>query len=137
MSKQESLGRYVRRVLKEKGLAYADVEARSGGAISDSYIGNIVTGGVGSVTVGKLKALARGLDVSEDEIFSVARGAAPSDLRDFQQSRFAMLFDKYNRLPADDKSELLVLLEAVEHEIERRQLRRDLDECYAKEPLVA
>src|ERR1044072_726669 len=97
MSKQESLDRYVRRVLKEKGLSYADVEERSGGAISDSYIGNIVTGGVGSVTVGKLKALARGLDVNEDEIFSVARGASPSDLRDFQKSRFAPLFAQYKR----------------------------------------
>jgi transcriptional regulator with XRE-family HTH domain len=137
MSRQESLDRYVRRVLREKGLSYADVEERSGGAISDSYIGNIVTGSVGSVTVVKLKALARGLDISEDEIFAIARGASPSDLRDFHKSRFATLFDKYNRLPADDKRELLILLDALEHEIDRRQLRHDLDKRYSKEPLVA
>ncbi|HEX7998580.1 MAG TPA: helix-turn-helix transcriptional regulator [Pyrinomonadaceae bacterium] len=137
MSKQESLDRYVRRVLKEKGLSYAEVEARSEGAISDSYIGNIVTGSVGSVTVAKLKALARGLDVSEDEIFAIARGHSPADLREFQKSRFATLFDKYKRLHADDQQEMLILLEAVEHEIERRQLRRDLEKRYSKEPLVA
>ena len=137
MSKQESLDRYVRRVLKEKGLSYAEVEARSEGAISDSYIGNIVTGSVGSVPVAKLKALARGLDVSEDEIFAIARGHSPADLREFQKSRFATLFDKYKRLHADDQQEMLILLEAVEHEIERRQLRRDLEKRYSKEPLVA
>ncbi|MBD0325941.1 MAG: helix-turn-helix domain-containing protein [Pyrinomonadaceae bacterium] len=137
MSKQESLDRYVRRVLKEKGLSYAEVEARSEGAISDSYIGNIVTGSVGSVTVAKLKALARGLDVSEDEIFAIARGQSPADLRDFQKSRFVAIFDKYKRLHADDQKEMLILLEAVEHEIERRQLRHDLEKRYSKEPLVA
>jgi transcriptional regulator with XRE-family HTH domain len=137
MSKQESLDRYVRRVLKEKGLSYAEVEARSEGAISDSYIGNIVTGSVGSVTVAKLKALARGLDVSEDEIFAIARGHSPADLREFQKSRFVTIFDKYKRLHADDQREMLILLEAVEHEIERRQLRRDLEKRYSKEPLVA
>jgi transcriptional regulator with XRE-family HTH domain len=137
MSKHESLGQYVRRVLKEKGLSYADVEERSEGAISDSYIGNIVTTTVGSVTVAKLKALARGLDVSEDEIFAVARGCSPADLRDFRKSRFATLFEKYKTLPAEDQQEMLILLEAVEHEIERRQLRQHLEKRYSDQSLVA
>jgi transcriptional regulator with XRE-family HTH domain len=137
MSRHESLDRYVRRVLREKGLSYADVEGRSHGAISDSYIGNIVTGTVGSVTVGKLKALARGLDVSEDEIFAVARGTSPADLRDFQKSRFAVLLEKYKKLPAEDQKETLILLEALEHEIERRLSRHDMEKRYSKESLVA
>jgi transcriptional regulator with XRE-family HTH domain len=137
MSRQESLDLYVRRILKEKGLSYSDVQEHSQGAISDSYIGNIVTGTVGSVTVAKLKALARGLDVSEDEVFAVARGNSPADLRDFQKSRFAALFDKYRKLPGDDQKEMLILLEAVEHEIDRRQMRRELEKRYSKETLVA
>jgi transcriptional regulator with XRE-family HTH domain len=137
MNRQESLGVYVRRVLKEKNLSYADVEERSQGAISDSYIGNIVTATVGSVTVSKLQALARGLDVSEDEIFAIARGKSPVDLRDFQKSRFAMLFEKYKTLSGEDQEEIIILLKALEHEIERRQLRRDLEKRYSKEPLVA
>lgn len=137
MSRQESLDRYVRRVLREKGLSYADVQERSQGAISDSYIGNIVTGTVGSVTVGKLKALARGLDVSEDEVFAVARGTSPADLRDFQKSRFAVLLEKYKKLSAEDQKETLILLEALEHEIERRLLQRDIEQRYSKESLVA
>jgi transcriptional regulator with XRE-family HTH domain len=137
MNRQESLGVYVRRVLKEKGMSYSDVEGRSQGAISDSYIGNIVKGTVCSVTVGKLQALARGLDVSEDEIFAIARGTSTNDLRDFQKSRFAMLFDKYKTLSGEDQEEIIILLKALEHEIERRQLRRDLEKRYSKEPLVA
>lgn len=137
MSRQESLDRYVRRILKEKGLSYADVQERSEGAISDSYIGNIVSGTVGSLTVGKLKALARGLDVCEDEIFAIARGNSPTNFRDFQKSRFANLFEKYQKLPVEEQRELFVLLEAVEHEIERKLMRRDLEERYSTEPLVA
>lgn len=137
MSRQESLDRYVRRILKEKGLSYADVQERSEGAISDSYIGNIVSGTVGSLTVGKLKALARGLDVSEDEIFAIARGHSPNNFRDFQKSRFANLFEKYKKLPGEEQKELLVLLEAVEHEIERKLMRLDLEQSYSKAPLVA
>jgi len=137
MSKHESLEQYVRRILKEKGLTYADVAERSQEAISDSYIGNIVAGSIGSLTVAKLKALARGLDVSEDEIFAAARGNSPADLRHFQKSRFATLFDRYKKLSGEDQKEMLVLLEAVEHEIERRQMRRELEKRYAKRSLVA
>lgn len=124
MNRQEGLDKYVRRILKEKGLSLSDVEHRSRGGISDSHISNIASGNFGSLTIGKLKALARGLGVPEDEIFAVARGVPLEDTREFQSSKFATLFHKYKELPAEDKKEVLTLLEMLDREIEWRQMRR-------------
>jgi transcriptional regulator with XRE-family HTH domain len=77
---QEDLADYVRRIRSLKGLSQNDVErgSRSGGldGISSAYIGQIEVRQVlgDSLTAKKLSALARGLHVSEDEIFDVARG---------------------------------------------------------------
>jgi transcriptional regulator with XRE-family HTH domain len=71
---KDSLESYVRRVMKEKKLKPGDVQRQSKGGVSDSYIGNILAGQSSNLTVDKLKALALGLGVDEDEIFDVARG---------------------------------------------------------------
>ena len=123
MNRQESLGQYVRRVLKEKNLSLSEVEQRAQGEISDSYICSITTGSAGSVTVAKLKALARGLDVPEDDIFEVARGLQERDDGEFQVSDFALLFRKFKDLAPEDKGEVQALLQVLKREIEWRQLR--------------
>lgn len=73
----ETLGPYVKRVMEEKGLGLKDVELMSDGAITDAYVANIVNGEASNPSVDKLKALAIGLGVDEDEIFRVARGISP------------------------------------------------------------
>jgi hypothetical protein len=60
-----------------------------------------------------------------------------SRLKYFQKSRFATIFERYEKLSGDDQKEMLILLEAVEHEIERRQMRRELEQRYPIESLVA
>ena len=71
---KETLGQYVARVVKERGLKHHEVREMSGGKITDGYVRGIMTGKAKNPSVEKLKALARGLGVSEDEIFRVARG---------------------------------------------------------------
>ncbi len=71
----EDLREYVKRTLKLKRLSLRDVQRRSGGDITQGYVGAIIKGTNSNLTVDKLKALARGLGVDEDEIFLVARGA--------------------------------------------------------------
>lgn len=77
-SKSENLADYVRRARTAKGLSTTDVESASriGGAkgISDAYVTRIENGYVTNVSPDKLHALAKGLGVSEDELFAVARG---------------------------------------------------------------
>lgn len=72
----EDLADFVRRTRHEKSLSLRAVEIGSSGAISKGYVGQIENRTVlgHSVTPQKLSALAKGLGVSEDEIFAVARG---------------------------------------------------------------
>ena len=72
----ENLGEYVKRVIKEKDLKLRDVERRSGGQITNGYISGIINGKITNLSVEKLLALAKGLDVDEHEIFSAAIGEA-------------------------------------------------------------
>jgi transcriptional regulator with XRE-family HTH domain len=74
MALQESLRDYVRRIISEKGLNYREVSRRTGGAISHATVGDIVNGVSKDVRTATLRSLAKGLGVSEDEVFAVARG---------------------------------------------------------------
>ena len=71
---RETLAQYVARIIREKGLKHHEVRLLSGGGITDGYVRGIMTEKAKNPSVDKLKALARGLGVSEDEIFRVARG---------------------------------------------------------------
>ncbi len=80
----ETLGEYVRRTRTEKNLSTSDVQARSMNSISDAYISQIENGNVKNVSPEKLRALAKGLGVVEDEVFRVARGLAPASTDVFE-----------------------------------------------------
>ena len=71
---KETLAQYVTRTIKEKELTHQEVRKLARGKITDGYVRGIMTGKATNVSVDKLKALACGLGVSEDEIFRVARG---------------------------------------------------------------
>src|SRR5215216_6961884 len=71
---KETLGQYVTRIMKAKGLKQDEVRRLSGNRITDGYVRDIMTGRANNPSVEKLKALARGLSVSEDDLFRVARG---------------------------------------------------------------
>ena len=73
-TKEETLAAYVTRIIKEKGLKHHEVTEIAGGEITEGYVRGIMSGKARNPSVDKLKALARGLGVSEDEIFRVARG---------------------------------------------------------------
>jgi transcriptional regulator with XRE-family HTH domain len=122
--KTERLDLFVRRIMREKNLSVADVERRAGREISDSYVHGIMSGKVkGSQTVVKLKALACGLGVSEDEMFAVARGLVPHQQPGFLEGELARLCARFQNLPDNEKGELRFLLETLSHEIERRARR--------------
>jgi len=76
---KEKLADYVRRVMKQKQLKLREVEKRSGGDITNGYISGIITGRISNVSVSKLQALARGLEVDVHELFSAAVGGSPQE----------------------------------------------------------
>ena len=129
----ENLASYVKRVRSEKGLSTTDVErqSRHGGAkgISDAYVTRIENGYVTNVSPAKLSALARGLQVSEDEIFAVARGkpTGPMTPTDFLSALEAMgvehfqAFGGVERLTDEDRQEIVGVIEAViEQKLKRK-----------------
>lgn len=69
----ETLAQYVTRTMKAQGLTPRDVEARSGKTIADAYVTKIMKGTAANPSDAKLKSLAVGLGVDEDEVFKVAR----------------------------------------------------------------
>lgn len=78
---KETLSQYVSRVIAEKGLSLSEVKLISGAKITDGYIRSIMKGRAKNPSVEKLKALALGLGVAEEEIFRVARGLTPEEGR--------------------------------------------------------
>src|SRR5215210_6084393 len=70
----ENLSDYVQRVMREKKLSRSDVARNSGSEIAGSYVGRIIAGTVTNLSVEKIIALARGLEVDPYEIFAASVG---------------------------------------------------------------
>lgn len=123
-AEHEDLADFSKRVRHEKDLSQRDVEVKSGGGISKGYIGQIENRTVlgHSVTPQKLQALAKGLGVSDDEIFAVARGKSLSGAQAFD-SEIAVLFNGFDELTDEDKLELLATVKMLANEIQRRRPR--------------
>jgi transcriptional regulator with XRE-family HTH domain len=69
-----SLGGYVRAARNAARVSAKEVARRSGGQISEAYVWRIENGLSKNPTPKMLRALARGLQVSEEEVFIIARG---------------------------------------------------------------
>lgn len=91
-TERETLGDYVRRIRNEKRLSLRDVSSRSGGQIANSHISRIESGEARGVSVDKLRALAKGLGIPEDEIFAVARGKSVSGDLQLEESKLLEYF---------------------------------------------
>lgn len=91
----ETLAQYVARIIKEKDLKHHEVKELSGGRITDGYVRGIMTGKASNPSVDKLKALAKGLGVLEDEIFKVARGLPleADDKTKEQETNYQVILD--------------------------------------------
>ena len=73
----QALSVYVAAVMDEKDLTPAQVSRMAGGEITGAYVRGLAGGSSSNPSVSKLKALARGLDVDEDNLFRIARGLSP------------------------------------------------------------
>lgn len=114
--KKEALSDFVRRIRGEKNLSLMKVNLRSGGQIAGSYVSRIENGYILNVTPKKLRALAKGLGVSEDEVFVMARGSDALDM----DVELASLLQKYEALPKEHRDELRILIKVIDREIDRR-----------------
>jgi hypothetical protein len=70
----EGLIALIQEVMHQKNITAKDIEARSGGKITDSYISDIIHSRTKSIGVEKLNALAEGMGMSSMEVFRAASG---------------------------------------------------------------
>ena len=77
---KETLGQYVRRIMKQKNLTIRDVEEK--GKLTHSYVARTMKGKVKNPTLRIMVALAKGLDVDLYEVFKAASGQSPREAMD-------------------------------------------------------
>ena len=105
-----SLPDYVRRVRHERNLSLAAVSARSGEKIGKTHINRIENGLVTHVSLPKLRALALGLGVPEDELLAVAQGKFP---RTESKADEARLLNYFRHLSPERRQDILRMLQAL------------------------
>jgi transcriptional regulator with XRE-family HTH domain len=120
----ESLADYVRRMRHEKDLSLADVSERSGNRIGRTHINRIENGELTNVGFDKLRALAKGLGVPEEEVFAVARGKSVSGDPDLEEIR---LLEYFRTLPQDSREVLLAYAEMMSIRAGGKGRRMQLD----------
>ena len=109
-----SLADYVRRVRNEKNLSLAQISTRSRGQISKTHINRIENGTGTRVSLIKLRALARGLGVPEDDLLEAAQGKSP---RTDATKNEAKLLNCFRQLSRDRQEDVLVMLNALANRI--------------------
>ena len=65
---------FLKEVMRQKNLKGIDIEARSEGKITNSYISDILKGKTTNLSVEKINALAQGLGIDHVEVFKAASG---------------------------------------------------------------
>lgn len=121
-TEQESLADYVRRVIRDKDLSYRKVAIQSGGKVSHATVSDIINGNQRDLKTETLRGLAKGLGVSEEEIFAVARGKT-LDTEEAFTGEFAVLFKGFHDLSPEDQAEMRAMVRMLATEVERRRPR--------------
>lgn len=124
MSKsKETLGQYVSRVMRQKGLSQRDVVSRAGEEIAGSYISGIVSGQIDNLSMNKFKALARGLGVNVVELFVIASGEVITTARSQRNAGIADMaaFLELMKKVAEDPDLIEILQMAATLKAEERK----------------
>lgn len=117
----EELADYLRQKLNE-GATLRGIEEHSEGSITHSYLSKLLSGAASNPSRDKLKAIALGLGVPEDEVFAAAQGRMRSESEVFNSEIYLML-KGYDELLDTDKAELLPTVRMLSAEIRRRRLK--------------
>lgn len=108
MKEKESLAEYVERIRLEKKMSYADVANNSQGGIKRTHVYRIAKGEVKRPSAKALQGLAKGLGVSEEELFTIARGKSPSEDPNFTKSEFYLMWQDFQGLKPTGKRDFLI-----------------------------
>jgi transcriptional regulator with XRE-family HTH domain len=114
-----NLSDFVRQVMQAKSLTTRDVEKASGKAITHSYVNKIKNGDAKNLSTAILQGLAKGLGVSEEEIFSIVRGKEREPDTKINNT-FELLSLKFSGIKSSkNRARAEVLVEMLDRELER------------------
>lgn len=123
----ESLADYVRGVIARKGLGLREVAERSGRngdiGITHSYISKIISGAARNPSVDKLRALARGLDEPEADVFAAAGVEYATNGSGFEQE-VGVLFYGWNEASEEAKAETIAAIRMIAEGFQSRRIRK-------------
>jgi transcriptional regulator with XRE-family HTH domain len=108
----DSLRDYIRRIMFDNSLTFKRVAEQSRGEISTGGLNDLLKGRTVNPTIGTLKALAKGLGVTEEEIFAVALGRPLAE----ESANETRLLAKFRALPADRQADVLRIVDALQSE---------------------
>ena len=114
--KNNTLQDYVRRLISEKDLNYRQVARRSRGLISHSTVYDIINGRNTNPSLSALRGLAKGLGVTEAELFASATGKTLE--KDSIDERLALIGLKFRELNDEQRIDAEALLRALERAVE-------------------
>jgi transcriptional regulator with XRE-family HTH domain len=108
---KETLAEFVKRVReKVKRLSLNEVVAKSGGLVSNAYVSKIENGLILTPSVSKLKGLAKGLGITEEELISVAQGTPKKGL----EGKLEIISLKFGSLPKEKQSKAEPLIDSLD-----------------------
>lgn len=110
------LADYVAKVMNDDRLSGYNIERRTQGEITQSYVLRIKNGTAKNVSMDKLKVLAKGLGRPAAEVIAVAMG---TPLKDDAHTRLSTLEFTYEGLTPEKKEKADYLIELLEREIQR------------------
>jgi transcriptional regulator with XRE-family HTH domain len=113
--RRESLADYVKRTRTGARLSLSDVErqsSRSGHKIAGSYVSRIENGVARNPSKDKLVSLAKGLGVSEEEVFAVARGKSLEE----PSAREQKLLAYFRELPRERQEDFMRIIQTLHRE---------------------
>src|SRR5262249_30731542 len=122
MNQPDDLADYILKIVNKDDLSYQKIVERAekkGHKITHSYISKIVSRAAQNISVGKLQALAAGLNRPEEEVFAVAHGEKLTDEKINDAMMNSLAFN-YGKLTKRDKDAIAPLLRALQREIDER-----------------
>lgn len=117
----EDLADYLRRKLSEdQSLTLRQIEERSGGRITHSYLSKLLNRIVRNPSVAKLEAIADGLGVRKEEVFAAAGETSLSPPGNIAE-HVGVLFYGFDDLSEKDKSETLIAIKLLAEGMQGRR----------------
>lgn len=120
----EDLADFLRqKMLNDPDLTLRKIAERSDGGVTHSYLSKILSGAASNPSISKLRAIAKGLGVTYEEVAAATGGKSLTVAESFD-GEFAVLFKGFHDLSPEDQTEMMAMVRMLATEVERRRPRK-------------